>query len=121
MLRNHSLRRVKGWSADINHVFGQGRTVISRYTGTIEDTAEQMLGEGNLHRSAEETYRVVRADTLCTGKYLEGYEILIQLNYIRVTVTDQCEVSVSDALCTDGNDVTDDRLNFCIYFLHKTS
>ena len=43
VLRNYSLRRVEGWSADIDHVFGQGRTIVSRYAGTVKDTAEQML------------------------------------------------------------------------------
>ena len=113
-----TLCRVERRTADGDHVLRKCRTVVSRNACTVEDTAEQVIGERDHHRPAEEADRIRRADALCACKYLQGYDVFVQLDDICVAVAHQRQVTVSDARGTYGNDVTDDRFYFCIYFLH---
>ena len=119
VLRYNTLRWVEGRTADIDHVLLQSWSVISWNTSTIEDTAQEMIREGYLHRSAQELNGIRCADTLCTCENLERYTISIQLNYICITIAYQSQITITDALSSDGNYVTDDGFNFCIYFLHR--
>ena len=107
VLGKNTLRRVERRSADGNHVFCKSRTVVSRNTCAVKNTAEQIFRKRDHHGSAEETDRIRCADALGAGKDLKGDLVLVQLDYARVTVTHQRKVGVSDALCADGNDVTD--------------
>ncbi len=66
-----------------------------------------MIGEGNHHRSSEESYGVSRAYALCSSKYLKRNHVLIQFDYVSVAVAYERKVAVLNALRTYGNYVTD--------------
>ncbi len=107
LLRKDTPCRVEGRAADGDHVFRKGRAVVPRNARAVKDTAQQVIREGDHHRSAEEAHRVRRADALGAGKDLKGDLVLVQLDYARVTVTHQREVGVFNALRADGDHVTD--------------
>ena len=117
-VRENTLRRVKRRSADWNHVLRQSRAIVSWHAGTVKDSSQKIIREGYHHWLSEETNLIAGSDTLSTRKYLQGHQVLIQLNYCRITVTNKSQVSVFNTFRSYCNYVTDNRFNFRIYFLH---
>ncbi len=71
LFRNDTLRRVHRRTSDRHGIFLDDRTVVTRISGTVKDSAQERIAERNLHRMPKETYLGIRRNASRTGKDLQ--------------------------------------------------
>ncbi len=121
-LRSDTLGRVDRWAADGDHVVGQGRTLVPRFAGTIEDATKQRVRIGDLHGMPEEADFVPRGDTLGSGEHLQADQVMVELDDVGVAVAQlglhDGKVIVPYSSGVQRDDVADNGFNFRINLLH---
>ena len=118
LFRDDPARRIDGRPADGDHVFRKRGALVFGNARAREDAAEKMFGIGDHHRLPQKFDGIGSAYALCARKDLQVNEIVVQLDDVCIAAAYQRQISVAHALGTHGNDIADDRLDFCVDLLH---
>ncbi|KAF5049257.1 hypothetical protein DSECCO2_441700 [anaerobic digester metagenome] len=91
---NDALGRIDRRTTDIDHVVGQTRSVVTRRTGTVEYTPQEVFGVGNAHRNSQKTHLIPGRYSLGTTENLQGNQIIVEFDNISITL-----ISTSSYYC----------------------
>ena len=106
--RDDALGGVDGRAADVDEVVAEGGALVARVAAAVEDAAEQVVGEGDLHRAAEEADARVGRDAAGAGEDLERDVLAVDLDDLGerrdAAGGDLGELVVGDAGGAEGDD-----------------
>ena len=80
--RHDTLGGIDRRCTDVDHVVGQLWSVVARLRTTRESTPQQVVGEGDSHRTSEKTHFRVRGNTAGTRKNLKRHGVVVELNHL---------------------------------------